>query len=142
MTVSPRRASRHWPIATVSVALATSGALLVACTDLSAPATGAARFAQDCAACHGSNARGGPGGTSLTELTRTNDGTFPAQRVLDRLDGYGRGTATAARSMPEFGHLLTGRLVRMELEDGTTRPYPEPVIALTRYLESIQEPAG
>lgn len=118
--------------------------LLVACA--SEPAMpeadeGRLLFVQNCAACHGSDARGGklPNGRIAPDLTRIaarNDGTLPRAQVLSQIDGYGKGQAPAD-IMPEFGALLEGDLVPVEV-DGTLTPTPRPLAALLVYLESIQ----
>ena len=120
--------------------------VVAACTpnDMPEPPEGALLFADNCAACHGAR---GEGGTSLSngqpapDLTRIaarNDGVFPRARVLSQIDGYGRG-ALPDEAMPEFGALLRGDLIPVEV-DGTLTPTPRPLAALLAYLESIQMP--
>ena len=120
------------------VALATLA--LAACNPFAGPAAGSRHFSQDCAACHGTDARGGPGGPDLTMMASRNDGAFPRRAVLDRLDGYGRGWLHEDDAMPEFGHLMTGRLTRVELDRGASRQVPERMVALMAYLERVQRP--
>lgn len=75
----------------------------------------------------------------LTGLALRAGGTFPRTMVLEKLDGYARGQAAyEGVPMPEFGHLLTGRLARVDQGQGVTRPYPESVIAMAAYLETLQ----
>ena len=113
---------------------------LAACNPFAGPAAGSRHFSQDCAACHGDDARGGPGGPDLTTLASRNNGVFPQRDVLDRLDGYGRGWLTEDDAMPEFGHLMSGRLTRVELDRGASRLVPERMVALMAYLERVQRP--
>jgi mono/diheme cytochrome c family protein len=107
------------------------------------PDEGAEIFARSCAACHGYRAEGGKellGGQVAPDLTRIaarNGGTFPEAQVLSQIDGYGRGKASDV--MPEFGSLLEGELVPVDI-DGTLTPTPRPLAALLAYLESIQTP--
>lgn len=113
---------------------------LVACAPQGAtPQAGQALFAQNCAICHGADARGGAQVPDLTGLALRADGVFPRSRVLDKLDGYARGQAAyAGVQMPEFGHLLTGPLIRTDTQSGLSRPYPQSVIALASWLERVQ----
>ncbi len=119
-------------------------ALLTACAasdDMPEPDEGAKLFAENCTACHDYNARGGTlaGGRTAPDLTRIsarNGGLFPRARILSQIDGYGRGKVPA-EIMPEFGALLEGELVPVEV-DGTLTPTPRPLAALLAYLESIQ----
>jgi len=120
-------------------------ALLPACARDEMPTRddGARIFADNCAACHGSDATGGPlaGGREAPDLTRLaarHDGVFPRAFVLSTIDGYGKGNASDA--MPEFGALLDNvELVPVEVE-GTLTPTPRPMAAVLFYLESIQAP--
>lgn len=121
---------------------------LMACVeqelDVSAEA-GAALFQQNCAACHGVDARGaGEFGVELfnvppdlTVLTAQNAGVFPRDYVLGVIDGYQRG-AHSSRVMPEFGAGDMGPTVIVE-EDGLGTPVPARLLALAAYLEGIQE---
>lgn len=113
---------------------------LAACTpQAQSPDAGRALYGQNCASCHGRDARGGDTIPDLTGLALRAGGTFPRLLVLEKLDGYARGQAAYAGSqMPEFGHLLTGRLARVDQGQGVSRPYPESVIALAAWLESLQ----
>jgi len=125
---------------------ATAMAVLAACApdDMPEPSEGAVLFADNCAACHGYQAEGGESLVSgkvapdLTTIAARNGGTFPRTRVLSQIDGYGRGKVSKT-VMPEFGALLEGDLVPVDI-DGTFTPTPRPLAALLAYLESIQTP--
>ena len=58
--------------------------------------------------------------------------------MLSKIDGYGRGSVSAD-VMPEFGALLEGDLVPVDI-DGTLTPTPRNLAGLLFYLESIQVP--
>ncbi len=122
-------------------------AALAACvndSDMPEPPEGAALFARNCAACHGADAMGGDTLVSgkrppdLTRLAARAGGDFPLTHVLSQIDGYGRGSLPA-EAMPEFGALLDGPTVPVEV-DGQLTPTPRPLAALAVYLESIQRP--
>lgn len=106
------------------------------------PDEGAAIFADNCVVCHGETAMGGmiemrgmvP--TDLTRISARNGGEFPRAEVLSVIDGYGRMTHVG-RIMPEFGRLLDGETVPVQVGD-TLTPTPRPLAALLVYLESIQ----
>ncbi|MDD7969811.1 c-type cytochrome [Roseinatronobacter alkalisoli] len=123
------------------VLAALTGLFIIAgCTPFTTPQAGRALYGQNCAACHGADARGGAQVPDLTALARRHGGDYPQAMVLDKLDGYARGqNAYAGAEMPEFGHLLTGRLTRVRTGRGLTRPLPERIVALDAYLRSIQQ---
>jgi mono/diheme cytochrome c family protein len=106
---------------------------------------GAALYAENCAVCHGPAGRGDglgargmrPAPTDLTLIAARNDGTLPRADVLSTLDGYTR-VQGGDVAMPEFGALLEGDTVPVELEDGSLSPVPRPLAALLVYIESIQ----
>ena len=97
-------------------------------------------FADNCTACHdyrgtgSTELVGGQRAPNLTVLARDNDGTFPRAHVLTVMDGFGQG---AHRIMPEFGALLRGETVPVEV-NGVMTPTPRPLAAILFYLESIQ----
>ncbi|TMV08083.1 cytochrome c [Ruegeria sediminis] len=105
------------------------------------PHEGEALFAANCAACHdyagtGGALVGGQAAPDLTRIAERNGGVFPRAEVLSQIDGYGRGKVSE-EVMPEFGTLLEGDLVPVEV-DGVLTPTPRPLAALLAYLESIQ----
>ncbi|MFD3190559.1 c-type cytochrome [Sedimentitalea sp. HM32M-2] len=120
--------------------------VLTACTEVEMPGPdeGARLFAENCTQCHGTRGQGGVVPDSgqrapdLTAISARNGGQFPRARVLSQIDGYGRGRVSA-QMMPEFGALLTGDLVPVEV-DGRLTPTPRPLAALLAYLEGIQSP--
>lgn len=122
-------------------------ALLAACatsSDMPDASEGERLFADNCTACHdyrgtgSAQLVGGQAAPDLTRISARNGGTFPVAQVLSQIDGYGRGKVSA-EVMPEFGELLQGDLVPIEV-DGTFTPTPRPLAALLAYLESIQVP--
>jgi len=105
---------------------------------------GAALYAENCAQCHGATGKGdGPWAAGMspppTDLTQLGSGeTFPRRHVLSVIDGYDR-TGLPGQEMPEFGLLLEGETVPVDVGDGVLTPTPRPLAALMAYLESIQE---
>ena len=121
-------------------------AAVVACArEVTMPtaAEGRAIFMKNCVQCHGVSGTGdGPWAASynpppadLTHLSQ--DGTFPKARVLSVIDGYDR-TGLPGKKMPEFGALMQGDTVPVDVGDGRLTPTPRPLAALLAYLESIQ----
>lgn len=105
------------------------------------PAEGEAVFAANCVACHdyrgqGATLSGGQNAPDLTGIAARRDGEFPRAEILSKIDGYGHGKVSAT-VMPEFGSLLEGELVPVDI-DGVPTPTPRPLAALLAYLESIQ----
>ena len=101
--------------------------------------SGAALFSENCAACHGASGRGdgpaadgmNPPPADLTRISARNNGVFPRDQVMSRIDGY---AAHSGSAMPEFGTYLEGNIVL----DGRT-PTPDWLISLADYLAGIQE---
>ena len=126
------------------VLIAAAGAGLFACTmaaEMPGPSEGAKLFADNCVACHGYRGEGGEliGGQTapdLTQIAARNGGVFPRAAVLSQIDGYAKGTHPG-RVMPEFGAILSGDLVPVDI-DGTLTPTPRPLAALLAYLEDVQ----
>ena len=92
-----------------------------------------------CASCHGVDGRGvatlDVPPPDLTRLSARNGGTFPLVAVMSQIDGYTRGDG----AMPEFGdYLLDDRTVLVETSPGVQTPTPERLVAMARYLESLQ----
>jgi len=120
---------------------------LAACVEevsMPEPDEGAALYAANCAQCHGATGKGDgpwakdmrPRPADLTALSGP-DG-FPRARVLSVIDGYDR-SGLPGKEMPEFGALLEGGTVPVDVGDGVLTPTPRPLAALLAYLESIQE---
>ncbi|KAA9009899.1 c-type cytochrome [Histidinibacterium aquaticum] len=107
---------------------------------------GALAFAENCAACHGADARGGGplaeglpvAPPDLTTLSARNGGTFPRDYVMSVIDGYRRG-AHFSDAMPEFGAGDLGPTIMTEGPDGMGTPVPERLLALADYLEGLQQ---
>lgn len=105
---------------------------------------GAEVYAANCTACHGTDARGkgpeaaglDPKPANLRGISARNGGTFPRTQVMSTIDGYTRGPKAAA--MPEFGAGDLGPLVQVET-NGISTPIPADLLALTNYLETLQD---
>lgn len=116
---------------------------LAACVE-PAPPDGRQAFLTDCAACHGTDAKGaGNFGAQLlvvppdlTILAARNGGVFPRDAVMSTIDGLQRDPHFSA-AMPEFGAGDMGDPVIVEA-DGIGTPVPVRLLALADYLESVQ----
>lgn len=137
-----------WKIGMGLVAvLAVSGCLETARTadTMPGPQDGKALFMENCAVCHGENAKGnGPMARSmkkapkdLTLIKVRHGNAFPRAKMMSVIDGYAR-SDMAGPGMPEFGALLEGDLVPYDSGDGKPTPTPRKLVALAEYLESIQ----
>ena len=108
------------------------------------PEEGREIFEKNCALCHGSSGMGNgpwagsynPPPADLTALRE--DGVFSRTRVLSVIDGYDP-TGLPGHEMPEFGLLLQGDTVPVDVGDGVMTPTPRPLAALLFYIESIQD---
>jgi len=109
------------------------------------PADGRALYMENCAVCHGADAKGnGPTARAmakapkdLTLIAVRHGDRFPRAKVLSIIDGYARSDLKGP-NMPEFGALLSGDLVPLDTGDGVPTPTPRKLVALLEYLESIQ----
>jgi len=125
-----------------------AASFLVGCveTEMPEPAQGQALFQANCAICHGATGAGdgvlanglSPAPANLTLISARNNDHFPRARVLSAIDGYTR-MQSAGQNMPEFGLLLLGDSVPVDVGDGVLTPTPRPLAALLAYLESIQD---
>lgn len=118
---------------------------LTACIDTPEPPSGRQAFAENCASCHGFDAKGGgemaaaliKKPPNLTLLSARNGGIFPTDYVMSTIDGLSRAPHFSS-AMPEFGAGDMGETVIVE-KDGIGTPVPSELLALTEYLESVQE---
>jgi mono/diheme cytochrome c family protein len=104
--------------------------------------SGAAMFSSYCASCHGANAQGaGPAAPALrtappdlTLLAKNNRGAFPGDRIAMTLGRIPAAGAHGSADMPVWGDLF-----RQSHQSETVTPMR--IYNLTRYLESLQQPA-
>lgn len=108
-------------------------------------ANGKAYYGANCAVCHGTGGHGagpaslglGDAPPALTGLSKQNKGRFPRAYVIEIIAGkVGFDHPTAA--MPEFGQEQLGKRVKTQ-SDGKEIIVPGGLVAVTNYLESIQE---
>ncbi len=122
-------------------------ALLLAPLPALADATsGRDGYLEACAGCHGADGRGGGEKAALLsvevpDLTRfaaRNGGTFDRVRMIHIIDGRA-GLAAHGGPMPMFGGLLAGPSAVVDSPDGTPVSTTEPILAITNWLETLQE---
>lgn len=130
-----------------AAAFATAAALGACAMPLPEPElpTGRALFMENCAACHGADGRGdGPLAQDLprppADLTRLGaaEEPFPTVHVMSYIDGYFR-QDDPGQVMPEFSGTFTGPTLHVDTGDGILTPTPQPLVALSEYLETLQE---
>ena len=113
-----------------------------------AEASGAREFKDNCARCHGTDAKGnGPDAdekpgyrpADLTQITKHHGGKFPRQEIYDVIDGGKRLPAhyNFNSPMPLWG--LSFQLEGKEYSDESEAAVKGRINALLDYLESIQE---
>ncbi|MEI6096863.1 MAG: cytochrome C [Alphaproteobacteria bacterium] len=119
--------------------------VLIACTPPIPPSSAASDFSDLCAPCHGKGGRGdGPMAAELvkkpadlTQLSARNGGTFPLEKVMNKIWGYSRGSAEPSM-MPHFAPLMDSPTVPVDLGDGIETPTPTRLIELADYLRTLQ----
>lgn len=102
-------------------------------------------YMDNCASCHGLDAKGNGEASAalsksapdLTTLTKRYGGTFPSDYVMSTIDGLVRKPHFAS-DMPSFTASDMGDTVIVE-KDGLGTPVPATLLALTQYIESVQE---
>ncbi|HYW02564.1 MAG TPA: c-type cytochrome [Gammaproteobacteria bacterium] len=102
-------------------------------------------FMDNCAVCHGKDARGdGPMAdelktrpADLTVLAKKNGGTFPTQEVYRVIDGSAANDSLARvhgpQEMPVWGTVFSKRMA------GSSQAAKNRIKSVERYLQSIQE---
>lgn len=108
---------------------------------------GAQTYERYCAACHGAEGTGfGPmravltlHPTDLTALQATNNGHFPIERVVRRIDGRDP-LVSHGSPMPIYGAFFEDRDVGLQSERGQTILTSQPVVDLVAYLQTLQNP--
>jgi len=108
----------------------------------SAQTDGAALYRTYCASCHGENGRGdGPvapvlrvAPPDLTRLAQRHGGTYPADRVAERIDGRTHVAAHGPSEMPVWGDRLASRSLAGEGD----RALDARVAALVEHLRTLQ----
>jgi mono/diheme cytochrome c family protein len=140
------KAQRTWKVAAFAVILL--GALTPAAiaeeerTRKAMLDIGREEFQESCAACHGPDASGRgelanklvKPPKDLTMVAEENGGTFPFWRVFDIIAGDTKVEGHDTSQMPLFSERMRG-----QESAGVFPPAPLRVLALTHYLESIQE---
>jgi mono/diheme cytochrome c family protein len=119
---------------------------LQACSPTSSN-TGRTIYTDKCAICHGANGKGDGELASLLEtqpadLTRIaarRDGTWPMLEVMGIIDGYSTRYLPGSE-MPIYDEFLEGNLVSFDTGNGIQQRTPAGLLAIVRYLETIQEP--
>ncbi|MBI4693477.1 MAG: cytochrome c [Gammaproteobacteria bacterium] len=127
------------PAALAATLFATAGAAHAADSVESA---GKARYLQECAFCHGDDAKGnGPFAlllkkqpTDLTRLAQANGGQFPFDKVFASVDGRTRPLAHGTAEMP-----IWGQEWRLEEGAGAEAALRGRLLEVMMYLRSIQQ---
>jgi mono/diheme cytochrome c family protein len=106
---------------------------------------GAELYREHCATCHGIEAGGkGPMAgvllikpVDLTALQSGNDGAFPTERVVKRIDGRDP-LVSHGSPMPVYGFFFEGEDASYKTPSGQPILTTKPIVDLLGYLESIQ----
>ncbi len=104
--------------------------------------SGSRLFLTHCASCHGADGEGGgPVAAALAvsipnlrTLTQRNHGEFPAQAVMEYIDGRKSPAAHGDRAMPVWGEVFR------ESEGGGDAQAAARIAALVAFIRSLQYP--
>ncbi len=108
-------------------------------------ADGQVLYAEVCAVCHGTDAKGnGPAAPALakpvpdlTQLALVNGGTFPTAEVQKTITGQTSVVAHGTLEMPVWGKVFED--VRLDRKPGERWGFARlRILALTEYIESLQ----
>ncbi len=108
---------------------------------------GAETYRTHCATCHGIEYSGhGPMAgvliikpTDLTALKRKNEGVFPTERVVRRIDGRDP-LVSHGSPMPVYGDFFEGDDVAIKAPSGQPILTSAPIADLVAFLKSVQRP--
>lgn len=104
------------------------------------PVSGKEMYAAYCAACHGTDGKGGGPAASalkippadLTLLSKNNGGKFPSMRVSSSIRSGSSVSAHGSKEMPVWGALF------WSVSSGHESEVQQRVVNLTKYIESLQ----
>jgi mono/diheme cytochrome c family protein len=103
-------------------------------------ASGEEMYTSYCAVCHGKDAKGnGPAASALktpppdlTQLSKENDGKFPALKVTSAIRGTSNLAAHGSQEMPVWGDLF------LSLSNGHESEVQQRVSNLAHYIDTLQ----
>jgi len=104
------------------------------------PVSGKEMYRAYCAACHGTDGKGGGPATAalkipptdLTLLSKNNGGKFPSIKVSSSIRGESATPAHGSKEMPVWGELF------WNVSGGHEGEVQQRVVNLTKYIESLQ----
>ena len=106
------------------------------------PISGKQLYVSYCAMCHGTDAKGGGPFSpqlkvwppDLTQLAKKNNGTYPAMRVSEMIDGeFGKSSTHGSREMPIWGPVFRS-MAHGHNDNAQLR-----ISSIVKYLESLQQ---
>jgi mono/diheme cytochrome c family protein len=108
---------------------------------LTSAASGKQMYTNYCAACHGSDGKGGGPAASalkvppadLTALSKNNNGKFPSFHLTSVLRGESPPTAHGSKDRPVWGPIF------WRMSQGHPAEVQQRIANLTTYVESLQE---
>jgi len=119
---------------------------LQACSPVSSN-SGRTIYADKCAVCHGTTGKGDgelagsleTRPADLTQIAARRDGVWPMLEIMSIIDGYSTRNLPGTE-MPIYDEFLQGNLVNFDTGNGVQQKTPASLLAIARYLETIQDP--
>lgn len=113
----------------------------------SSPEQGRKLYVENCATCHGQDARGDgtdsadldPPPADLTKIASRRERIWPMLEVMSIIDGYTKNT-TPRDGMPIIKEISEGPMIEFDTGNGLVSRVPARLVALVNYLETIQKP--
>ena len=109
--------------------------------------SGKTLYNDKCSVCHGATGQGdgqfeaqlGAKPPDLTQIAARRDGVWPMLEVMAIVDGYSKRYLPGS-DMPIYNEFVEGNLVTFDTGNGVQQKAPASLVAITRYLETLQDP--
>ena len=131
---------KAWGLVTAAIVVVASAIVTVGAQVVAQPYSGSGDYQVYCASCHGPDAKGDgviakslkKHPADLTQLTKKNDGAFPADKVFKTIDGA-KGGGHSDSDMPAWGDVFAKSSESAGADAANMR-----IDVLVKYIQSLQ----